>query len=46
MNLIAAAAVEPRQLYTDGEFAFEFERTVSRILEMQTDAYRQAPHLT
>ncbi len=46
VNLIAAAAVEPRQLYTDGEFAFEFERTVSRILEMQTDAYRQAPHLT
>lgn len=46
VNLIASAAVEPRQLYTDGEFAFEFERTVSRILEMQTDAYRQAPHLT
>lgn len=46
VNLIASATVEPRQLYTDGEFAFEFERTVSRILEMQTDGYRQAPHLT
>jgi cell division protein ZapE len=46
VNLIASAEVEPRQLYPDGEFAFEFERTVSRLLEMQTDAYRQSPHLT
>jgi len=46
VNLIASAAVDPRALYPDGEFAFEFERTVSRLLEMQTDGYRQAPHLT
>ncbi|HEU0071698.1 MAG TPA: cell division protein ZapE [Alphaproteobacteria bacterium] len=46
VNLIASAAVEPRRLYPDGDFAFEFERTVSRLLEMQTDGYRQAKHLT
>ncbi|MFN4282275.1 MAG: cell division protein ZapE [Alphaproteobacteria bacterium] len=46
VNLIASAAVEPRKLYPDGDFAFEFERTVSRLLEMQTDGYRQSPHLT
>lgn len=46
VNLIASAAVEPQALYPDGEFAFEFERTVSRLLEMQTDGYRELPHLT
>ncbi|HEY4134612.1 MAG TPA: cell division protein ZapE [Alphaproteobacteria bacterium] len=46
VNLICSAAVGPRELYPDGEFAFEFERTVSRLLEMQTEEYRQAPHLT
>jgi len=46
VNLICSAEVGPRELYPEGDFAFEFERTVSRLLEMQTDAYRQAPHLT
>ena len=46
VNLICSAAVPPAALYTEGDFAFEFQRTVSRLLEMQSDAYLTAPHLT
>jgi len=38
-NLICSAEVPPAQLYTEGDGAFEFERTVSRIIEMQTEEY-------
>jgi cell division protein ZapE len=38
-NLICSAAVPPRELYTEGEQAFEFERTVSRLMEMQSEEY-------
>ena len=38
-NLIASAAVPPRQLFTRGDGVFEFERTVSRLMEMQSDDY-------
>lgn len=38
-KLIMSAAVEPKDLYLDGTGAFEFERTVSRLMEMRTDAY-------
>ena len=46
VNLICSAAVAPSELYTEGDFAFEFQRTVSRLIEMQCDAYLTAPHLT
>lgn len=46
VNLICSAAVPPAGLYTEGDFAFEFQRTVSRLLEMQSDGYLTAPHLT
>jgi cell division protein ZapE len=46
VNLICSAEVPPAALYTEGDFAFEFQRTVSRLLEMQSDAYLTAPHLT
>ena len=39
VKLIASAAVTPDLLYTDGSEAFEFERTVSRLLEMQSADY-------
>lgn len=38
-KLIASAEVEPSQLYIDGDGSFEFERTVSRLIEMQSKAY-------
>ena len=34
-NLIMSADAPPEKLYEDGTGAFEFERTVSRLVEMQ-----------
>jgi cell division protein ZapE len=36
MVLVVAAATPPEQLYAAGDGAFEFQRTVSRLLEMQS----------
>ena len=36
---IASAEVRPEELYTDGDGAFEFQRTVSRLNEMQSEDY-------
>jgi len=44
--LIMAAATPLDALHRDGPVAFEFERTRSRLVEMQTDAYRRGRHLT
>lgn len=38
-KLVMSAAVEPEQLYKDGTGAFEFERTVSRLMEMRSHDY-------
>jgi cell division protein ZapE len=38
-----SAAVPPDQLYVDGPMANEFTRTVSRIVEMQSKEYLDAP---
>lgn len=43
-NLICSAAVPPNELYTEGDGAFEFERTVSRLMEMQSADYISLPH--
>ncbi|NKB56156.1 MAG: cell division protein ZapE [Alphaproteobacteria bacterium] len=45
-NLIMGADVPPPELYTEGRHAFEFERTVSRLMEMQSKEYLDAPHGT
>lgn len=42
-KLLMSADVEPEQLYTAGALSNEFQRTVSRIVEMQSAEYMQAP---
>ncbi len=46
VNLVCSAAVAPDALYPKGDGSAAFERTVSRLYEMQSDAYLAAPHLT
>ncbi len=44
-NLICAAADAPDKLYIAGHGVREFERTASRLIEMQSMAYLARPHL-
>lgn len=44
VNFICSAAVPPMELYNEGDGAFEFERTVSRLMEMQSPEYIALPH--
>lgn len=44
VKLFATAAAPPDQLYQAGDGAFEFERTVSRLNEMQSDDYMALGH--
>ena len=41
VRLICSAADEPEQLYTEGTGSFEFERTASRLREMQSAGWGQ-----
>jgi len=40
--LIASAEAEPDRLYVEGDGADLFERTVSRLMEMRSEAYLSA----
>lgn len=44
VKLIAAADAEPEDLYAEGNGRFEFERTVSRLNEMQSAEYLALGH--
>ncbi len=43
-KLVISAEAPPEQLYERGDGAFEFERTVSRLIEMRSDEYIKAGH--
>lgn len=44
VKLVIAAAAPPPALYTGERLAFEFERTASRLIEMQSHEYLARPH--
>lgn len=44
VKLLACADAEPEVLYPAGDGAFEFERTVSRLMEMRSEAYLALGH--
>ena len=46
VKLVASAEAEPDRLYERGEGARAFERTASRLVEMQSEAWLELPHLT
>lgn len=45
VKLIATAATAPQEIYPSGDGNFEFHRTVSRLMEMQSETYLALAHL-
>ena len=46
VKLIVSAASDAKDLYAGNKLGFEFERTVSRLNEMQSSEYLASPHLS
>ncbi len=44
VKFVCSADAPPDELYPKGDGAFEFERTVSRLIEMQSEEYMAAGH--
>jgi len=44
VKFLCSAAAPPQSLYTEGEVSFEFERTSSRLMEMQSESYLASGH--
>ena len=45
VNIVVSAASEPEKIYNGKKLAFEFDRAVSRINEMQTSKYIESVHI-
>jgi cell division protein ZapE len=45
VKFICSAATAPSGLYVDGDGSFEFQRTVSRLMEMQSPEYMALEHI-
>jgi cell division protein ZapE len=45
VKFICSAAAPPDKLYIEGDGAFEFQRTVSRLMEMQSPEYLALEHI-
>jgi cell division protein ZapE len=46
VTTVIAASDRPERLYPEGDGAIEFQRTISRLNEMQSADYLSRPHLT
>ncbi|MFC3874920.1 cell division protein ZapE [Neisseria musculi] len=46
VKFCATSEVPAEEIYVEGDFAHEFVRTVSRMVEMQSEEYLALPHLT
>jgi len=46
VKLVVSATTGIDNLYSGEKLAFEFQRTLSRLVEMQSDEYLHAPHLS
>ncbi len=46
VKLCASSQVKVEDIYLEGDFAHEFVRTASRMIEMQSEDYLLLPHLT
>jgi cell division protein ZapE len=44
VKFLCSAAVPPQSLYSGGGIGFEFERTISRLMEMQSEDYLTRGH--
>ena len=44
VNLVMASDAPPNDLYRGETHAFEFERTISRLMEMQSTDYLESDH--
>jgi len=45
VKLILSADADVKSLYQGDRLAFEFDRTISRLIEMQSTEYLALPHL-
>jgi cell division protein ZapE len=46
VKLVCSAEVPPNDLYPAGDQSFEFQRTASRLIEMQTREYKALDHVS